>query len=83
MAAPAPAPAPAANQTGGVYLIINPNMRDNGSEARVTRSRSTRHRGAVRWAGMEGGGDGAASFGDHDAAAGASGATEVTVQKMD
>ena len=67
-------------QSGGVYLFINPSMRENSSEARHARSRSQR-RGRVTWAEQNGGG--ADSFGDHDAAAGASGATEVTVQKME
>jgi DNA-directed RNA polymerase II subunit RPB2 len=74
------APAAPAAQSGGVYLFINPSMRENGSEARYARTRSNRHRGPVTWAGQEGGD---ASFGDHGAAAGASGATEVTVQKME
>ena len=69
-----------APQSGGVYLFINPSMRENSSEARHARSRSQR-RGRVTWAEQNGGG--ADSFGDHDAAAGASGATEVTVQKME
>ncbi len=71
-----------ATQSGGVYLFINPNV--GHTERHAPRSRA--HRGRLAWAGVntqEGGGAAADSFGDHDAAAGASGATEVTVQKLE
>jgi len=82
----APAPAPA--QSGGVYLFVNPLMRDQ-LEPKARRARQRGGGGPLRWDGMpgvsgseqRGGGDEDEGRGGHGAAAGATGATEVTVVK--
>jgi ribA/ribD-fused uncharacterized protein len=80
------APAPA--QSGGVYLFVNPLMRDQ-LEPKARRARQRGGGGPLRWDGMpgvsgseqRGGGDEDEGRGGHGAAAGATGATEVTVVK--